>query len=202
MGVFNDDGCLLIFQVHLGIDSKMNEVQRQLDAKGKKSAARTEELNRDRERYHDHIITLQEWFKELFQGVFLPRFRDAVPVIRQECIKSLGGWMARLPYFLEDQYLKYIGWLFNDKVLWSAPVSSVSCRGSRSRLGRSFPLFSPRDTLTRNRPPRLAGREGARARPGGAAQPVHGRGALAHAREVCQRAHDAFASFFFGKRFV
>ena len=52
----------------------------------------------------------------LFKSVFVHRYRDVVSDIRCICITELGNWMKVHPvYFLEDSYLKYIGWLLYDK---------------------------------------------------------------------------------------
>ena len=52
-----------------------------------------------------------------FSGVFVHRYRDVVPEIRAICIKELGLWMMRDPEnFLDDQYLKYLGWILHDTV--------------------------------------------------------------------------------------
>lgn len=32
------------------------------------------------------------------------------------CVEALGNWMVNVGFFLEDQYLKYLGWQCNDKV--------------------------------------------------------------------------------------
>lgn len=49
--------------------------------------------------------------------VFVHRCRDVEAIIRTECIKHLGEWMEQYPsYFLDNNYLRYIGWLLNDKV--------------------------------------------------------------------------------------
>lgn len=45
------------------------------------------------------------------------RYRDVDPDIRMSCIKSLGIWIVSYPsLFLQDSYLKYLGWTLNDKV--------------------------------------------------------------------------------------
>jgi hypothetical protein len=45
------------------------------------------------------------------------RYRDVDPEIRMSCIKSLGIWVVSYPsLFLQDIYLKYLGWTLNDKV--------------------------------------------------------------------------------------
>ncbi len=43
--------------------------------------------------------------------------RDIVPDIRCLCMSELGEWMKSYPMvFLDDIYLKYIGWTLYDKV--------------------------------------------------------------------------------------
>lgn len=45
------------------------------------------------------------------------RYRDVDPDIRMSCISSLGIWIVSYPsLFLQDLYLKYLGWTLNDKV--------------------------------------------------------------------------------------
>lgn len=45
------------------------------------------------------------------------RYRDVEPDIRMACIQSLGVWILSYPsLFLQDLYLKYLGWTLNDKV--------------------------------------------------------------------------------------
>lgn len=45
------------------------------------------------------------------------RYRDIDPNIRMACIQSLGVWILAYPsLFLQDLYLKYLGWTLNDKV--------------------------------------------------------------------------------------
>lgn len=52
----------------------------------------------------------------LFRSVFVHRYRDVVPDIRCICIQELGHWMDVYPeHFVEDSYLKYIGWSLFDK---------------------------------------------------------------------------------------
>ena len=53
----------------------------------------------------------------IFKSVFVHRYRDIVPDIRGICISELGNWMRVYPReFLEDSYLKYIGWSLYDKI--------------------------------------------------------------------------------------
>uniref|UniRef100_A0A3P8URM7 SCD domain-containing protein n=2 Tax=Cynoglossus semilaevis TaxID=244447 RepID=A0A3P8URM7_CYNSE len=51
-----------------------------------------------------------------FRGVFVHRYRDKLADIRVSCISELGVWMKINPEkFLDDSYLKYLGWTLYDK---------------------------------------------------------------------------------------
>jgi hypothetical protein len=44
------------------------------------------------------------------------RYRDVMPEIRVATLQCLGHWITTLPdQFLKDNFLKYLGWLLNDK---------------------------------------------------------------------------------------
>lgn len=54
------------------------------------------------------------------------RYRDMDPEIRMSCIQSLGTWIVSYPsLFLQDLYLKYLGWTLNDKVSGICSMSFV-----------------------------------------------------------------------------
>ncbi|CAD6186981.1 unnamed protein product [Caenorhabditis auriculariae] len=59
---------------------------------------------------------VRQMLQYLFKSVFVHRYRDGLPDIRSICISELGNWMQVYPeHFLEDSYLKYIGWTLYDK---------------------------------------------------------------------------------------
>lgn len=54
---------------------------------------------------------------EICCRLFMHRYRDVDPEIRMSCIRAIGSWIVSYPsLFLQDLYLKYIGWTLNDKV--------------------------------------------------------------------------------------
>lgn len=58
---------------------------------------------------------LEYLMRDIFDTVFVHRYRDIDPKIRAECIRELGQWMDILPsFFFELQYLRYFGWLLSD----------------------------------------------------------------------------------------
>eukprot|EP00871_Galdieria_phlegrea_P002377 jgi/Galph1/313/GphlegSOOS_G5020.1 len=53
---------------------------------------------------------------KIFNKVFVLRYRDICPEIRALAISNLQEWILNLPRsFLDDRFLKYIGWMLNDK---------------------------------------------------------------------------------------
>ncbi|CAM8979400.1 unnamed protein product [Rhodiola kirilowii] len=92
--------------------------QRQLNAEKKKRAEgpRVDSLNKRLSAIQPKINTLEELMRKIFQGLFVHRYRDIDPNIRTSCIQSLGHWSLSYPsLFLQDRYLKYLGWTLNDK---------------------------------------------------------------------------------------
>jgi cohesin complex subunit SA-1/2 len=93
--------------------------QRQLNAekKKRKEGPRIESLNKILSEKHEKITMVEEMMRKMFTGLFMHRYRDVDPEIRQACISAMGSWIVSYPsLFLQDLYLKYIGWTLNDKV--------------------------------------------------------------------------------------
>ncbi|XP_071920942.1 sister-chromatid cohesion protein 3-like isoform X1 [Coffea arabica] len=92
--------------------------QRQLNAEKKKrtDGPRVESLNKRLSMTHERVTVIEEMMRKLFTGLFVHRYRDIDPEIRMSCIQSLGDWILLYPsLFLQDLYLKYLGWTLNDK---------------------------------------------------------------------------------------
>ncbi|KAH9313099.1 hypothetical protein KI387_028134, partial [Taxus chinensis] len=92
--------------------------QRQLNAekKKRKDGPRVESLNKTLSVTHEKITMAEEMMRKIFTGLFMHRYRDVDPEIRMACIKAIGSWIVSYPsLFLQDLYLKYLGWTLNDK---------------------------------------------------------------------------------------
>lgn len=58
---------------------------------------------------------IDEKVKDLFNIVFVHRYRDIDPKIRAECVEALGTWICDLPtVYMAPEYLRYLGWLLSD----------------------------------------------------------------------------------------
>lgn len=67
------------------------------------------------DRFSRQCDTIAEYLVDLFQNVFVRRYRDIDSGIRAECVKALGQWMTiHEEYFLQAKYLRYFGWLLSD----------------------------------------------------------------------------------------
>lgn len=59
--------------------------------------------------------TLVEYLDDIFQNVFVSRYRDVDSAIRIECLRALGLWMTIYEdVFATANYLRYLGWLLSD----------------------------------------------------------------------------------------
>ncbi|KAK1561092.1 hypothetical protein Q3G72_034335 [Acer saccharum] len=100
------------------LGTQRETTQRQLNAEKKKriDGPRVESLNKRLSMTHTNITDLEDMMRKIFTGLFVHRYRDIDPTIRMSCIKSLGVWILSYPsFFLQDLYLKYLGWTLNDK---------------------------------------------------------------------------------------
>nr|CAB3490450.1 unnamed protein product [Digitaria exilis] len=100
------------------LSGQRETTQRQLNAEKKKQSdgPLVESLNNRLALTHENITYLEELMRKIFSGLFMHRYRDVDPEIRMSCIKSLGIWVVSYPsLFLQDIYLKYLGWTLNDK---------------------------------------------------------------------------------------
>ncbi|XP_053161629.1 cohesin subunit SA-2-like isoform X2 [Hemicordylus capensis] len=83
---------------------------------GKRTNSRLDQLERRRKEYEQKPLEIENMMNAIFKGTFLQRYRDVIPEIRAICIEEMGSWMKTYPdAFLNDSYLKYIGWMLYDK---------------------------------------------------------------------------------------
>ncbi|GJW06511.1 sister-chromatid cohesion protein 3 [Tanacetum coccineum] len=108
------------------LGTQRQTMQTQLTAEKKKTSdgPHIESLNKSLSETHEKITMIEEMMRKIFTRLFVRRYRDLDPDIRMSCIQSLGAWIVSYPsLFLQDLYLKYLGWTLNDK---SAAVRKAS----------------------------------------------------------------------------
>ncbi|GMT33576.1 hypothetical protein PFISCL1PPCAC_24873, partial [Pristionchus fissidentatus] len=96
---------------------KLIEAEKTKMKQQKSTGEKMEELIRMKGDLEEKSEEIKQILSYIFKSVFVHRYRDVVPDIRSVCISELGVWILVYPhYFLEDSYLKYIGWCLHDKV--------------------------------------------------------------------------------------
>ncbi|KAK0451767.1 hypothetical protein EV421DRAFT_2075799 [Armillaria borealis] len=103
-----------------GVEKEVEVLGRQREGEKKRRAkggasAKDKELEGKLKEVKQRAAKLDEFLKEFIDGVFVHRFRDLDPVIRTECITSLGIFFKKHPsHFLSTSYLRYVGWVLSD----------------------------------------------------------------------------------------
>ncbi|XP_057838911.2 sister-chromatid cohesion protein 3 isoform X2 [Cryptomeria japonica] len=123
--------------------------QRQLNAekKKRKDGPRVESLNKTLSVTHEKITMAEEMMRKIFTGLFMHRYRDVDPDIRMACIRAIGSWIVSYPsLFLQDLYLKYLGWTLNDKnpAVRKTSIAALQCLYEVDDNVPSLSLFTER----------------------------------------------------------
>lgn len=111
-----------LVDVALNVSINMENTQRQYDAEQQKSrdkraTDRLESLMNTRKELEENTDEIKNMLTYMFKAVFVHRYRDTLPEIRSICMYEIGQWMQKYhTNFLDDTYLKYIGWTIHDKV--------------------------------------------------------------------------------------
>ncbi|OWF51899.1 cohesin subunit SA-2-like isoform X2 [Mizuhopecten yessoensis] len=111
-----------LVDVALNLSINLDNTQRQYEAERQKQQTkrandRLDMLLQRRQELEENQAEIRNMLTYIFKGVFVHRYRDAQPEIRSICIAEIGVWMKRYPnMFLDDGYLKYVGWTLYDKV--------------------------------------------------------------------------------------
>jgi cohesin complex subunit SA-1/2 len=99
------------------------QMRRQLETERKRKGANTGRLStfkRNVEEGEAKSELARGTIKDLFDTVFVHRYRDVDARIRTECIEALGYWVITLPdVFFDAEYFRYFGWVMSDT---SAPT--------------------------------------------------------------------------------
>nr|CAD7196855.1 unnamed protein product [Timema douglasi] len=106
----------LTVSVNLDNTQRQYEAERQ-KARDKRASDRLESLMMKRQELEENMDEIKNMLTYMFKSVFVHRYRDTLPEIRAICMAEIGVWMKKFHQnFLDDSYLKYIGWTLHDKV--------------------------------------------------------------------------------------
>ncbi|XP_043227406.1 cohesin subunit SA-2-like isoform X2 [Amphibalanus amphitrite] len=106
----------LTVSINLENTQRQYEVERQ-KSREKRAPDRLEQLMSKRQELEENMDEIKNMLTYMFKSVFVHRYRDTLPEIRSICMAEIGIWMKKFHQnFLDDSYLKYIGWTLHDKV--------------------------------------------------------------------------------------
>uniref|UniRef100_A0A914I8W6 SCD domain-containing protein n=1 Tax=Globodera rostochiensis TaxID=31243 RepID=A0A914I8W6_GLORO len=106
---------------------------------------RLERLLQAKTELDQKIDELSAMLQYIFKCVFVHRYRDHVADFRIICVSELGIWIRIYPaLFLDDSYLKYIGWSLFDKVpeVRQKCISALLPLYENNKLIRRLELFT------------------------------------------------------------
>uniref|UniRef100_UPI0035900FA9 cohesin subunit SA-2-like isoform X2 n=1 Tax=Myxine glutinosa TaxID=7769 RepID=UPI0035900FA9 len=110
-----------LVNVALNLSINLDNTQRQYEAErnkniGKRATEKLELLMQKRKELQENQDEIENMMNAIFKGVFVHRYRDAIAEIRAVCMEEIGVWMkCYSEAFLNDSYLKYVGWTLHDK---------------------------------------------------------------------------------------
>ncbi|NXP10721.1 STAG2 protein, partial [Thinocorus orbignyianus] len=141
-----------VVSVHLNLDVNKHNAQRLYEVEkkrisGKRTNYRLDQLEKKKKEYEHKLLEIQNMMNAIFKGTFLNRYRDVIPEIRATCIEEVGSWIKTYPdAFLNDSYLKYIGWMLYDKQAEVRLKCLLGLQGiySRKELVSRMDLFTSR----------------------------------------------------------
>lgn len=106
----------LLVSINFDNAARQYETER-LKTRDKRANDRLESLLSKRTDLEENMEEIKNMLTYMFKSVFVHRYRDTLPDIRGICMSEIGVWMIKFPInFLDDSYLKYIGWTLHDKV--------------------------------------------------------------------------------------
>ncbi|XP_078078592.1 cohesin subunit SA-2 isoform X2 [Mustelus asterias] len=107
-----------LINVSLSLRVQLQNSQRQCEVEmiDKRPTRRLETFLEKKKEIIEKQENIENLMNAIFKGIFLHRYRDALPEIRAICIEEIGIWMKSCSdRFLTDSYLKYVGWTLHDK---------------------------------------------------------------------------------------
>ncbi|KAF3128930.1 hypothetical protein TWF703_009125 [Orbilia oligospora] len=100
------------------IEKSINNSTKQLESeksKARKNAGRIKSLESTINEAQENQEFVTDQISDIYESVFVHRYRDVDGKIRAECIHELGVWILKLPStFFESSYLRYFGWVLSD----------------------------------------------------------------------------------------
>ncbi|KAJ1957689.1 cohesin complex subunit, partial [Dispira parvispora] len=146
----------VLCELHQTLQTNLSTSHRQLQSEQKKrrrssatsgSQDRMRQLEENVQTFTQQKTELEQQLDKWFELIFNHRYRDKDAHIRQHCVQALAEWISTLPTrFLEDKYLRFLGWVMSDKATVVRQTALVELQGlySQSTLIPGLTHFTTR----------------------------------------------------------
>lgn len=95
--------------------AKTNQQIAKEQERPKTSASKVKSLQNTLKVSEEHKRNVAGMIQDIFETVYIHRYKDTDSKIRSECAVALGDWVVNLPdVFFDGNYIKYLGWLLSD----------------------------------------------------------------------------------------
>lgn len=161
--------CTLAAELADNIANKMRQKESELKKKSVNKARVADMDVKIAEEERKRVIA-ENIINDIYDAVYVNRYRDIDPRIRVECVMALGNWIMTLgDTFFAVQYLRYLGWVLSDT---SAPTRAEVIK-QLSRLFKNKENVGRLRAFTERFRPRLVEMATQDAEPGIRAATVH-----------------------------
>ena len=107
--------CDVVNEISDEISTTMRQRGGELKNKKKVNQSRVQVMDQTIQENENKKAVAEGWLRDIFDAVFMHRYRDIDPKIRVECAAALGTWIMKCPaIFFEGTSLRYLGWLLSD----------------------------------------------------------------------------------------
>ena len=107
--------CDVVNEINDDISTTMRQRGSELKSKKKVNQSRVQAMDQTIQENEHKKTVVENWLRDIFDAVFMHRYRDIDPKIRVECTAALGTWILKCPaLYFEGTSLRYLGWLLSD----------------------------------------------------------------------------------------
>ena len=140
---------LAVLEIVAGCSKACVSMQKELEnASRVMNSKRGMASKRSAEATSARIAEIEKLMQSCIDAVFVQRYRDVDPMIREKCVEKMLSWIETYPeVFLDNAYLRYIGWSLSDKAAtvrlaslsaWRAVCSRAEFRPSLTNFVARF----------------------------------------------------------------
>ncbi|XXQ39705.1 SCD domain-containing protein [Plasmodiophora brassicae] len=118
-----------LITAHGQIKSDLGAAEKAMSGAGSRNKRQQQQLKSDCAEYQSQLTHLHELILSIYQDVFVARYRDVHPAVRETSIETVTQWILHYPPFATVDSFKYLGWALNSSQasVRGCAVRSIAC---------------------------------------------------------------------------